>query len=93
MVSDPPVVAAAPRDALPAQLDQGTVIYIYEKGSLKPYCLLGPMSGNHDSSYATAVQQGDEMLVVFHRSAHEYAGEYRSRDAADLFLARVPLKK
>ena len=92
MVSDPPVAAGAPQDTLPAKLDQGTVIYTYEKGSLKPYCLLGPMSGNHDSSYATAVQKGDEMLVVFHRSAHEYSGEYRSRDAADLFLARVPLK-
>jgi len=34
----------------------------------------------------------DEMLVVFHRSEHPYAGEFRSRDAADLFLARVPLK-
>ena len=86
------MAAEAPRDALPAELDQGTVIYTYEDGALEPYCLLGPLSGNHDSSYATAVQEGDEMMVVFHRSAHEYSGKYCYRDAADLFLARVPLK-
>ena len=92
MACEPQVAAEAPRDALPAELDQGTVIYTYEDGALEPYCLLGPLSGNHDSSYATAVQEGDEMIVVFHRSVHEYTGKYCYRDAADLFLARVLLK-
>ncbi len=92
IVSDPPVAAGAPRDALPTELDQGTVIYTYENGVLAPYCLLGPLSGNHDSSYATAVQEDDEILVVFHRSEHEYSGKHCYRDAADLLLARVPLK-
>ena len=89
---DPPVEAAAARSALPERVDQATMVYTYEGGALQPYCLLGPLAGNHDSSYATAVREGDEMLVVFHRSAHEYAGEFRGTDAADLFLARVPLK-
>jgi hypothetical protein len=92
MRCDPPVEAAAARSTLPEKVDQATMIYTYEGGALKPYCLLGPLAGNHDSSYATAVREGDEMLVVFHRSEHPYAGEFRSRDAADLFLARVPLK-
>jgi len=33
------------------------------------------------------------MLVVFHRAAHPYEGSFRFQDAADLFLARVPLKE
>jgi hypothetical protein len=89
---DPPVEAAADRSALPEKVDQATMVYTYEDGALTPYCLLGPLAGNHDSSYATAVREGDDMLVVFHRSAHEYAGAFRGKDAADLFLARVPLK-
>ena len=90
---DLPVEAAAPRSALPEAVDQGTIVYTYEGGALAPYCLLGPLADNHDSSYATAVREGDEMLVVFHRSEHEYAGPYRAEDAADLYLARVPLKR
>lgn len=89
---DPPLVGDAPRAALPPQPDQGTLVYTYEEGTLRPYCLLGPLAGNHDSSYATAVRQSDEMLVVFHRSKHPYAGAHRIQDAANLFLARVPLK-
>ena len=91
--SDPPVAADAPRASLPERGDQGTALYTYEDGVLRPYCLLGPLRGNHDSSYATAVREGDEVLAVFHRARHEYAGEYRLKDAADLFLARVPLKR
>ena len=34
----------------------------------------------------------NDMSIVFHRAAHEYAGEFRFKDAADIFLARVPLK-
>lgn len=90
---DLPLPAAAPRSELGTAVDQVTVIYTYENGALMPYCLLGPLAGNHDSSYATAVREGDEMWVVFHRSAHEYAGDYRTLDAADLHLARVPLKE
>lgn len=89
---DPPVAADAPRTSLPERVDQGTALYTYESGILQPYCLLGPLQGNHDSSYATAVRQGDEMLVILHRARHEYAGTYRLKDAADLHLARVPLK-
>lgn len=90
---DPPVAADAPRAALPKDVDQGTALYTYEGGSLRPYSLLGPLQGNHDSSYATALRRGNEMLVVFHRARHEYAGEYCLKDAADLHLARVPLKQ
>ena len=71
---------------------QATMVFTFENGTLTPYCRLGPLKGNHDSSYATAVRVGDEMLVVYHRSAHEYSGATRLKDAAELFLARVPLK-
>jgi hypothetical protein len=91
--SDSPIDADAPRATLPEKIHQGTMVYTYEGGVLAPYCLLGPLAGNHDSSYATAVQEGDEMLVVFHRAAHEFVGDYCATDAADLYLARVPLKK
>lgn len=89
---DPPV----PPDTLQAELsdhylDQATMIYAYENGHLQPYCRLGPLDGNHDSSYPTAVQDGDDLLVVHHRAAHVFAGDYRAEDAADLFLSRVPL--
>ena len=69
------------------------MVYTYERGKLKPYCLLGSLDGNRDSSYATAVRDGRDMLIVYHRAAHEFAGEFRAKDAADLFLARVPLKQ
>ena len=74
-------------------LNQATMVYTYDQGRLNPYCLLGPLQGNHDSSYATAVQHGDEMLIVYHRSGHEYGGEFRAKDSADLWLARVPLRR
>ena len=90
---DPPADSAEPRSAVAGRdLDQATMVYTYDDGQLQPYCLLGPLDGNHDSSYATAVRAGDEMLVVYHRSGHEYGGEFRARDSADLFLARVPLR-
>ena len=90
---DPPVPASTPRSQVGGRrLDQATMIYTFESGKLRPYCLLGPLDGNHDSSYAAAVEDGDDMLVVFHRAAHPYAGEFRFKDAADIFLARVPLK-
>lgn len=73
-------------------IDQATMVYTYDKGRLNPYCMLGPLEGNHDSSYATAVRDGDAMLVVYHRSGHEYGGEFRAKDSADLWLARVPLR-
>jgi hypothetical protein len=77
------------------KLDQATIIYTYDRHAeqpLKPYCLLGPLDGNHDSSYPTVVRDGNHMLVVFHRAAHPYEGSFRFQDAADLFMARVPLK-
>lgn len=93
LVCDPPVDPATPRSDVPdASFAQATVVYTYEDGELRPYCQLGPLEGNHDSSYATAVRDGDDMLVVYHRAAHEFAGEYRARDAADLFISRVPLR-
>ena len=73
-------------------LHQATIIYTYDKGQLHPYCQLGTLVGNHDSSYPAAVRDGDEMLIVHHRAAHEFAGDHRARDAADLFLSRVPLR-
>ena len=90
---DRPLAASAPRSALVPPLDQGTMAYTYANGALAPYCLLSPLAGNHDSSYATAVREGDEMWVVFHRAAHAYAGAYTVEDAADLYLARVPLQQ
>ena len=90
---DPPVDPATSRARVSGRsLDQATMVYIYEDGGLKPYCQLGPLDGNHDSSYAAAVRDGDDMLVVYHRAAHEYVGEFRANDAADIFLARVPLR-
>lgn len=90
---DPPVDPAARRDVLAGRkLDQGTIVYTYEADRLEPYCLLGPLDGNHDSSYAVVVRAQGEMLIVYHRAAHEFFGEFRARDAADIFLARVPLK-
>ncbi|MEO2017879.1 MAG: hypothetical protein ABGZ53_26305 [Fuerstiella sp.] len=90
---DPPVEPSTPRSALSDhKLDQATMVYTYEGGRLKPYCLLGPLDGNHDSSYAAAVREGDDMLVIYHRSGHEYGGEFQEKDSADLFLVRVPLK-
>ena len=65
---DAPLAASAPRSALVPPLDQGTMAYTYANGVLAPYCLLSPLAGNHDSSYATAVRTGDEMWVVFHLS-------------------------
>lgn len=73
-------------------LSQATIVYTYDGGQLHPYCLLGSLAGNHDSSYPAAVQAEDEMLIVHHRAAHEFAGEHRVRDAADLLLSRVPLR-
>lgn len=91
---DPPVDPETPRSRVGGRkLDQATMVYTYERGQLKPYCLLGSLDGNRDSSYATAVRDGDDMLIVYHRAAHEFAGEFRAKDAADLFLARVPLKR
>ncbi|NKB72026.1 MAG: hypothetical protein GKR89_33530 [Candidatus Latescibacteria bacterium] len=89
----PPAAPATPQAELPSSNDQGTMVYTYEDQCLRPYCQLGPLQGNHDSSYATAVRQGNELLVVFHRAANEFAGPHRARDAADLYLARVPLQK
>ncbi len=89
---NPPVLASASRATLPEKLDQATMVYTYEMGHLKPYYLLGPLAGNHDSSYATALCEEDELLVVFHRSEHEFTGTFCQRDAATLLLARMPLK-
>ena len=72
---DPPLPASTPRSQVGVRrLDQATMIYTFESGKLRPYCLLGPLDGNHASSYAAAVEDGDDMLVVFHRAAHPYAG-------------------
>jgi len=88
----PPVPASTPRSEVRSKVAQATMVFTFENRTLTPYCRLGPLKGNHDSSYATAVRVGDEMLVVYHRSAHEYSGATRLKDAAELFLARVPLK-
>ena len=89
----PPAASAAARAEVAGRpIDQATMVYTYDKGRLNPYCLLGPLQGNHDSSYATAVRDGDAMLVVYHRSGHEYGGEFAAKDSADLWLARVPLR-
>ncbi len=91
---DPPVDSETPRAKVSGRkLDQATMVYTYEQDRLKPYCLLGSLDGNRDSSYATAVRDGQDMLIVYHRAAHEFVGEFRAKDAADLFLARVPLKQ
>ena len=90
----PPVDSKLPRSAVAGRkLDQATMVYTYEGGNLKPYCRLGPLDGNHDSSYAEVVRDGNDMLIVYHRASHVFAGQFRAKDAADLFLARVPLKK
>lgn len=90
---DPPLEPASPRSALPATVDQGTVVYTYEERVLIPYCLLGPLRENHDASYATAVVRAGSMWVVFHRARHRYEGTFRYKDAADLLLAEIPLRK
>ena len=64
-----------------AGANQGTMIYTYEEGSLKPYCQL-PAGG--DCSYPEAVQTDGEMLVSYY-STHE--GD------TNIYLARVPLKR
>lgn len=87
--ADPATLRA---DLAGRSLNQATIVYTYDGGQLHPYCRLGPLAGNHDSSYPAAVRDEDEMLIVYHRAAHEFAGEHRSRDAADLFLSRVPLQ-
>ena len=88
-----PLDASAPRAALPQAVHQGTIAYTYENGTLVPYRLLGPLQGNHDASYATAIVRDGALWAVFHRARHEYAGPFRLEDAADLLLARVPLKR
>jgi len=88
----PPVPPSTLRVNVASRVSQATMVFTFQDGKLTPYCRLGPLQGNHDSSYATAVQVGNEMLVVYHRSAHEYSGATRLKDAAELFLARVPLK-
>ena len=90
---DPPIESDAPRSALPAEIDQGTIVYTYEEGVLVPYCLLGPLHENHDASYATAIVRAGRMWAIFHRARHRYEGTFRYKDAADLLLAEVPLKK
>ena len=90
---EPPVDPSNLRaDLAGRSLDQATIVYTYHEGQLHPYCRLGPLAGNHDSSYPAAAQDEDEMLIVYHRAAHEFAGEHRTKDAADLFLSRVPLQ-
>ncbi len=92
---DPPLDPAAarpPSSTGTVNVKQATMVYTYENGRLHPYCQLGALDGNHDSSYAAAVRDGDDLLIVYHRAAHEYEGEFRSKDAADIYLARVPLK-
>lgn len=89
---DPPLDAAAPRADLPDQVHQGTIVYTYRDRALVPYRLLGPLQGNRDASYATAIEREGAMWVVFHRAHHEYRGPFRLKDAADLLLARVPLQ-
>ena len=90
---NPSLEAESPRSALPAAVDQGTIVYTYEGGVLIPYCLLGPLRENHDSSYATAVVRAGRMWVIFHRARHRYEGTFRYKDAADLLLAEIPLRK
>lgn len=89
---DPQLDASAPRAALPQAVHQGTIAYTYENRALVPYRLLGPLQGNHDSSYATAIVRDGAMWTIFHRARHEYAGPFRLNDAADLLLAKVALK-
>ena len=89
---DPPGDPATPRAELSNEgLSQATMVYTYRDRELAPYCLLGPLEGNHDSSYAAAVRDGSDMIIIYHRAAHEFTGDFRFRDAADIFLARVPL--
>ena len=91
---DPPADPQSTRASVAGRsVSQATMVYTYESGRLVPYCRLGALNGNRDSSYATVVREGDALLIVYHRAAHEFAGEYRARDAADLFLARVPLQR
>ena len=90
---NPSLEAESPRSALPAAVDQGTIVYTYEGGVLIPYCLLGPLRENHDSSYATAVVRAGRMWVIFHRARHRYEGTFRYKDAADLLLAEIPFRK
>ena len=78
---------------MPAEVDQGTIVYTYEEGVLVPYCLLGPLHENHDASYATAIVRAGRMWAISHRARHRYEGTFRYEDAADLLLAEVPLKK
>ena len=67
------------------------MVYTYRDGELATYCLLGPLEGNHDSSYAAAVRERRDMMIIYHRPAHEFTVDFRFRDAADIFLARVPV--
>jgi len=59
----------------------GVMIYTFEEGELHPYCRL-PAGG--DCAYASAVQEGDDMLVSYY-STHE--------GKTNIYLARVPLLK
>jgi hypothetical protein len=70
-------------------LSAGTMIFTYEDGQLRPYCLL---PGRHDCSYAGAVQVSDQMLVSYY-SSHEYPDWVEKNGPADIYLAWVPLKK
>ena len=91
---DPPVSPLKNRSAgAGRKLDQATMIYTYEGGKLKPYCRLGALDGNKDSSYAGAIQEGNTMLLIYHRAAHVFGGEFRAKDAADIYMARVKLKR
>jgi hypothetical protein len=65
-----------------AGANQGAMIYTYDGQSPAPYCKL-PAGG--DCSYPEAVQVGDQMLVSFYST--DEAG------AANIYLARVPLKR
>jgi hypothetical protein len=70
-------------------LSAGTMIYTFEEGTLRPYCLL---PGRHDCSYTGAVQMGDEMLVSYY-SSHEYPDWVEKNGPADIYLAWVPLRR
>ncbi len=48
--------AALRADLADRSLHQATIVYTYNEGQLHPYCRLGPLAGNHDSSYPAAVQ-------------------------------------
>lgn len=59
----------------------GTMVYVYEKGKLLPYCKI-PSGG--DCSYPAAVRIADEMLISYY-SSHE--------GSTNIYTCRVSLRR